>query len=215
MLRLLIALFVFAVSVSAAGGGAYLLFRKTAISETQIVFSYAGDLWSVPRSGGDAKRLTSGPGVETDPVFSPDGSQIAFVGEYDGNFDLFVMPASGGAPKRLTYHPAPDFPVAWTPDSKRILFGSFRANANDGVKLFTMPLEGGFPDEIPLPIADEGSYSPDGSHLASVPMVQYQPAWKRYRGGQTRKIWIADLSDSSVIRIPRENSNDFGPMWIG
>ena len=191
------------------------LFQKPALNHTQIVFSFAGDLWSVPRQGGDAKRLTTGTGVETDPVFSPDGSQIAFTGEYEGNVDLYVMPASGGTPKRLTYHPGPDFAVGWTPGGKRVLFASPRATAMDGLKLFTVPPEGGFPDEIPLPLAAEGSYSPDGSHLAYVPLFQWQEAWKRYRGGQTKRIWIADLSDSSITPIPRENSNDFNPMWIG
>jgi tricorn protease len=191
------------------------LFQKPALNHTQIVFSFAGDLWSVPREGGDAKRLTTGTGVETDPVFSPDGSQIAFTGEYEGNVDLYVMPASGGTPKRLTYHPGPDFAVGWTPGGKRVLFASPRATAMDGLKLFTVRPEGGFPDEIPLPLAAEGSYSPDGSHLAYVPLFQWQEAWKRYRGGQTKRIWIADLSDSSITPIPRENSNDFNPMWIG
>jgi tricorn protease len=191
------------------------LFQRPALSHTQIVFSFAGDLWSVPREGGDAKRLTTGTGVETDPVLSPDGSQIAFTGEYDGNVDVFVVLASGGTPKRLTYHPGEDLAVGWTPDGKRVLFASPRATAMDGLKLFTVPPEGGFPDEIPLPIAAEGSYSPDGSHLAYVPLFQWQEAWKRYRGGQTKRIWIADLSDSSITPIPRENSNDFNPMWIG
>jgi tricorn protease len=208
-------LFVLTCAASQAGSGDRLLLQRPALSATQIVFSYAGDLWSVPREGGEAKRLTTGPGVETDPVFSPDGSRIAFEGEYDGNIDVFVMPASGGEPKRLTYHPGPDWPVGWTPDGKRVLFGSTRTSATDGGKLFSMPADGGFPDEIPLPIADEGCYSPDGSHLAYVPLFQWQAAWKRYRGGQTKKIWIADLSDSSVSAIPRENSNDFNPMWIG
>jgi tricorn protease len=191
------------------------LFQRPALSHTQIVFSFAGDLWSVPREGGDAKRLTTGTGVETDPVLSPDGSQIAFTGEYDGNVDVFVVLASGGTPKRLTYHPGEDLAVGWTPDGKRVLFASPRATAMDGLKLFTLLPEGGFPDEIPLPIAAEGSYSPDGSHLAYVPLFQWQEAWKRYRGGQTKRIWIADLSDSSITPIPRENSNDFNPMWIG
>jgi tricorn protease len=214
--HLLRAIFVIVIaSISFAESGNRLLLQKPALSRTEIVFSYAGDLWSVPREGGEAKRLTTGPGVETDPVFSPDGSQIAFTGEYDGNVDVFVIPASGGMPKRLTYHPGPDAAVGWSPDGKRVLFVSMRASATDGPKLFTMPVEGGFPDEVPLPIAVEGSYSPDGSHLAYVPLFQWQEAWKRYRGGQTKKIWIGDLADSSVVPIPRENSNDFNPMWVG
>src|SRR2546428_12257899 len=99
MLRSILALLAFVLPVSAADTGAYLLLQKPALSATQVVFSYAGDLWSVPRGGGDAKRLTSGPGVETNPVFSPDRSQIAFKGEYDRNLDVFVMPASRGIPQ--------------------------------------------------------------------------------------------------------------------
>src|SRR6195256_7002261 len=101
--------------------------QRPALSETQIVFNYAGDLWSVGRKGGHATRLTVGVGVETSPVFSPDGSTIAFTGEYDGNTDVFTIPAAGGVPHRVTYHPAPDTAVAWTPDGKRILFRSTRA----------------------------------------------------------------------------------------
>ncbi len=204
-------LFVFTSILPAAD---YLL-QKPAVSSTHVIFSFAGDLWSVPRAGGEARRLTVGPGIETDPCFSPDGSQIAFTGEYDGNVDVFVMPAAGGAPKRLTWHPGADVAAGWTPDGKRVLFHSGRDTAMDGERLFTVPPAGGFPEEIPLPIAVEGSYSPDGSHLAYVPLFQWQEAWKRYRGGQTKKIWIADLADSSVVAIPRDNSNDFDPMWIG
>jgi tricorn protease len=193
-----------------------LLLRKPALSRTQIVFTYAGDLWTVSRDGGEAKRLTTAPGVETDAAFSPDGSTIAFTGEYDGNVDVFVMPASGGVPRRLTYHPGRDEAMGWTPDGKRVLFVSSRAVPNDGAMLYTLPVEGGgLPEELPLPIAVEGSYSPDGSHLAYVPLFQWQQAWKRYRGGQTKKIWIANLADSSITKIPRDNSNDFNPMWVG
>src|SRR5437764_5481212 len=93
----------------------HLLLRKPALSATQIVFSYAGDLWSVPRAGGDAKRLTAGPGVETDPVFSPDGTHITFTAENDGNVEVFVIPSARGVPQRLTYHPCLDSAVGWTP----------------------------------------------------------------------------------------------------
>src|SRR5277367_4312275 len=140
------------------------LLRSPAMNRTHIVFSYAGDLWRVPCTGGAAERLTSAPGTEINPVFSPDGQTIAFTGEYDGNTDAFTIPATGGDPKRLTHHPNRDTPVGWTPDGKNILFVSDRNIENDGARLFTVPLTGGFPQQIPLPLAVGGSYSPDGSH---------------------------------------------------
>jgi tricorn protease len=215
MVRKVTALYLLTLGFALAGDGPLLL-RKPTLSKTQIVFSYAGDLWSVPREGGDAKRLTTSPGVETDPVFSPDGTMIAFTGEYDGNQDVFVMPAAGGVPKRLTWHPGLDSAVGWTQDGKRVLFVSDRTQEADGAKLFTTTLDGGLPEQLPFPIALEGSLSPDGNHLAYVPLFQWQDAWKRYRGGQTRRIWMASLADSKVTPVPRENNaNDFNPMWVG
>jgi tricorn protease len=203
------------VSVCGAQAGKPLLLRSPAIGRSQIVFSYAGDLWSVGRDGGEAKRLTSGVGVETDPCFSPDGTQIAFTGEYDGNIDVYVIPASGGIPRRLTYHPAPDLPLGWTPDGKRILFVSGRDSATPVPHLFTISKEGGQAEPLPLPTGVAASYDATGSHLAYVPTAQWQRAWKRYHGGQTTPIWIADLATSHVEKVPRANSNDSNPMWIG
>jgi tricorn protease len=199
-----------------AEAGKPLLLRQPSVSRKQIVFSYAGSLWIAGREGGEARRLTTG-GHESHPIFSPDGTEIAFTGEYDGNVDVYVVPASGGVPRRLTYHPAADVAVGWTPDGKQVLFRSDRNAFADGVvQLFTISVEGGFPTPVPLVRANEGSYSPDGSRLAYVPVVQWQRAWKRYRGGQTRPIWIAHLADSHIeAKIPRDNSNDFNPMWVG
>ncbi len=205
----------FVAAVCAAQDNSPLLLQKPALSRTQIIFVYAGDLWSVPREGGDAKRLTTGAGVETNPMFSSDGTQIAFTGEYDGNVDVFVMPADGGFPKRLTYHPGDDNAVGWTPDGKQVLFRSPRNSFSYFDRLFTAPVRGGFPVELPLPMAVEGSFSPDGTRIAYVPIAQWQQAWKRYRGGQTTPIWIATLSNEHIEKIPRENSNDFNPMWVG
>ena len=98
----------FAVSLPLHAIGDKHLLQHPALSKDHIVFVYAGDLWSVDRNGGVASRLTVGVGVETAPAFSPDGSTIAFTGEYDGNVDVFTMPASGGVPHRVTYHPGAD-----------------------------------------------------------------------------------------------------------
>jgi tricorn protease len=196
-----------------------LLLRTPTLSRTQIVFSFAGDLWSVPRGGGDATRLTSGPGVKTLPVFSPDGTQIAFTGDVNGNQDVYVLPAAGGAPRRLTFHPGPDQALGWTPDGRRILFRSPRsAYANIVPKfqqLFTVAREGGPETGLPLPMGNEACFSPDGSRLAYVPLERKNFYFKRYRGGRTTPIWVARLSDSHIVEIPRHNSTDFNPMWIG
>ena len=193
-----------------------LLLRYPTVSETQIVFNYAGDLWIVSRDGGDARRLTSGIGTEALPYFSPDGSLIAFTGEYDGNLDVYVVPAAGGVPRRLTYHPAEEYVAGWTPDGKKVLFNSWgNSFMHFEDQLYTVPVDGGFPTALPLPIAEDASFSPDGSHIAYVPHPKWQQAWKRYHGGQTTPIWIADLKDSSIVKVPRENSNDHHPMWVG
>ncbi|MDX2041504.1 MAG: PDZ domain-containing protein [Acidobacteriota bacterium] len=193
-----------------------LLVRKPTMNRTHIVFQYAGDLWSVPRAGGEAARLTNGAGGEGNAIFSPDGQTVAFTGEYDGNVDLFTVPASGGVPKRVTSYPGVDALCNWTPDGKSLLFLSDRSSESRRfMKLFTVPVAGGLPAEIPLPTGHEGSFSPDGKSLAYEPLPRAFNAWKRYRGGQASYIWIAALSDSSTEKIPREDSNDFNSMWIG
>jgi tricorn protease len=201
-------------SVSFADENPPLLLHHPTINATQIVFVYAGDLWSVPRAGGVALRLTAGNGAASRPVFSPDGSEIAFTGDYDGNSDVYVIPASGGTPRRLTYHPAADLVIGWTRDGKSVLFSSNRQSYSRFSQLFTISRDGGFPVELPLPMAAEGSYSPDGKEFAYVPLEHAFEIWKRYRGGRTSPIWIAKLADSSIVPVPRDNTNDFNPMWV-
>lgn len=204
-----------------SGPKAPLLMQKPTVSKTHVVFSYADDLWSVPRAGGEARRLTSGQGVETDPHFSPDGQWVAFTGQYEGNDDVYVVSADGGDARRLTYHPGSDQVVGWSPDGKKVLFRSARNSYSRFTRLYTIAVEGtGLPEEVPLPIADHGCYSPDGKKMAYVPFHNgsrssgANVAWKRYRGGRQPVIWIADLSDSSVEKIDRKDSNDACPMWI-
>ncbi len=191
------------------------LFQKPAVNRTHIVFGYAGDLWIVPREGGDAKRLTAATGTETNPSFSPDGTLVAFTGEYDGNLDAFVVPATGGVPRRLTWHPGADLVQGWTPDGKGVLVTSNREAYLRGSRLFVARLDGGLEEQVPLPMAEEGSFSPDGARIAYVPLLRAFTVWKRYRGGQTTPVWIANLADSKVERVPRQNSNDFQPVWMG
>jgi tricorn protease len=192
-----------------------MLLRSPTINRNAIVFVFAGDLWITGRDGGDARRLTTGAGTETDPVFSPDGNTIAFTADYDGNTDVYVVEAAGGVPRRLTYHPGADAVAGWTVDGRAVLFRSSRESSSFYGRLFTMPLDGSNPTPVPLPMAAEGAYSPDGARLAYVPHFRAFAQWKRYRGGRTTPVWIANLADSSIEKIPRENSNDFNPMWIG
>jgi tricorn protease len=191
-----------------------LLLRHPSVSGTKIVFVYGDDLWQVSREGGVAERLTAGAGMKSFPSFSPDDSQIAFSANYDGNVDVYVMPATGGTARRLTYHPAPDAVMGWTRDGKQILFTSNRDSYSRFTRLFTVSAEGGFPTELPLPIAQDASYSPDGNQVAYVPLNHAFEIWKRYRGGRASPIWLARMSDSSITKIPRENSNDFNPIWV-
>jgi tricorn protease len=192
-----------------------LLLQEPAVSRTKIAFTYAGDLWTVDRSGGEAHRLVAPGGEHHSPIFSPDGTRVAYTCRQDGNVDVYVVDAGGGEPVRITYHPGTDVALDWTPDGSRILFSSNRATFRDLPQLYTVAATGGLPEELPLPSGAQASYAADGSHLAYVPYYQVEPAWKMYRGGQTTPIWIADLSDSSVVKIPRDNSNDRNPMWVG
>jgi tricorn protease len=198
----------------ASSQDAPILATSPTVNHTSVVFSYGGYLWSVPRAGGDARQLTTG-GHETAPIFSPNGNWLAFMGQYDGNADVYVMPADGGEPRRLTWHPGNDTPVGWTPDSKRVLFTSARTAYADFERLYTVPVEGGVPEVLPMWRGETASFSPDASHIAYVPNQRWQESWKRYRGGQTTPIYIVRLSDLQLERVPRENSNDDDPVWMG
>lgn len=198
-----------------AAPGEPLLLQQPTLSATRIAFVYGGEIWVVPRQGGQAVRLVSGQGRLSHPVFSPDGSQIAFTGRYDGNTDVYVVAATGGEPRRLTWHPGADEVVGWTPDGAQVLFRSARTAVRDRHQLFTVPAAGGAPRQVALPSGEEAAFSPDAARIAYVPIGQWQPAWKQYRGGQTTPIWVANLANARVTPIPRPNSNDRNPLWIG
>ena len=156
--------------------------------------------------------MTTGSGVESNPSLLPDGSSIAFTGQYDGNVDVFVMPSQGGVPRRVTWHPDPDTALGWTRDGKKVLFSSPRTSYSRFRELFLVGLDGGLEEKLPLPMGFEGAFSPGGDRLAYVPLSRAFGAWKRYRGGQATPIWIASLANSQIEKIPRENVQRLLPV---
>ncbi len=189
-----------------------------AVSQEKIVFSYANDLWISELNSNHVRRLTSHTGVESYPVFSPDGKWIAFSGEYDGNTDVYIISSQGGIPKRLTWHPYPDTVRTFTPDGKYIVFLSSRSSFTGARShLYKVSVEGGLPIPEKIPYAHKAFYSPDGKKIAYTPFREAFHQWKHYRGGTFSRIWIMTLSDNSIERIPQPEGrcNDTDPMWIG
>lgn len=193
------------------------LLRFPDVSQSHIVFTYGNDLWVVPKNGGLAHRLSSPPGVESFPKFSPDGKTIAFTANYDGNEDVYTIPALGGVPLRLTYHGQSDRVVDWHPDGNSILFASPRESGRERFNQFyKMPIGGGLPEKLPLPYAEFGSFSPDGKQLALTFRSQVFRNWKRYRGGWNAAIHIFNLENYASENISlNSNTSDELPMWSG
>lgn len=204
------------------------MLRFPAMYGNQIVFSYAGDLYIISDDGGIARRITSHVGYETFPRFSPDGTQIAFTGQYDGNTEVFVMPAVGGIPKRLTYTATlsrddvsdrmgpNNIVMGWTPDGKYITYRSRKQSFNDFTgQLFNVPAEGGITEELALSTGGFCSWSPDGKRLAYNRIFREFRTWKYYRGGMVDEIWIYDFSNRKTIKITDNDVQDIIPMWAG
>ena len=194
------------------------LMHTPAVSQNQIAFIYAEDLWVADKDGSSPRRLTIDEGVEGSPVFSPDGSMIAFSAEYDGNEDVFVVPSTGGVPKRLTWHPSWDAVQGFSPDGKKILFCSPRSTfTGRHAKMYTISVDGGQPEELPIPNAFNGVFSPDGKYLAYVPNYEVFNQWKHYRGGTLGRVWIMNLKNNEVTEIPKPEggSNEADPEWVG
>ncbi len=194
-----------------------LLLRYPNASHDHLAFLYAGDIWVANRDGSQPRRLTVHAGVKTTPHFSPDGAWIAYsAGSFERNFSVYVIPTVGGSPRQLTYHPAHAWAQGWTPDGTQILFSSARDTSTPRyTRFFTVPLSGGLPDALPLPMAARGAYAPDGQRLAYTRIPDPFTTWKRYRGGQVTTIWIIDLHTYVVEEIPNPQVNDSCPCWLG
>jgi tricorn protease len=218
MRRLVLFLLVIASSSTLRAAEDTRLLSMPAMSEKKIAFVYGEDLWTADRDGKNARRLTSDIGVESYPVFSPDGSMIAFSAQYDGNIDVFTIPVEGGAPTRLTTHPSPDVVRGFTPDGQSILFMSPRhVFTNRHAQLFTVPLTGGMPTQLPIPWGFEACYSPDGKYIAYTPVRDATAQWKHYRGGTHSRIWIYNVATHGVVELPqpKDRCNDLDPNWVG
>ena len=193
------------------------MLSQPALSARHLAFIYAGDLYVCDLDGRNVRRLTSDEGIERAPAFSPDGSQLAFSAEYDGNVDVFVVPVTGGVPRRLTWHPGPDVVQGFTPDGTRVLFTTPRAVFTTRyTQLFTVPVTGGVETALPIPHASRGSYSADGRRIAYNPLNPAHLQWKRYRGGSVATITIYDPATHATERIaqPASRANDVDPQWL-
>ncbi len=192
------------------------MMRYPDVSATQIAFVYAGDIWLVPKTGGTAFRVSSPRGEELFPKFSPDGSELAFTGDYDGNQDIYVMPVGGGLPRRITHHGAPDRLVGWYPDGKTLLFASSMTSPKDRFnQLYKVSATGGLPEKLPMPYGEFGAISPDGKRIAYTPISTDFRTWKRYRGGMNPDIWLFDLEKMTAKNLTDSPAAESIPMWHG
>jgi tricorn protease len=192
------------------------LLREPTISASDVAFAHGGDLWIVGREGGDARRLTSTPAVESNPHLSPDGRWLAFTSNRGGNPDVYVMPIDGGDPRRLTWHPGSDAARGWTPDGREVLFASDREAAPTPFdRLWTIPVTGGTPTRIAAPMATRGSFAADGRRLVYDRVDRWDVEWRNYRGGQNTPLTILDLGTLDETMLPNELTTDTRPVWLG
>ncbi|HYX07038.1 MAG TPA: hypothetical protein VE912_09935, partial [Bacteroidales bacterium] len=209
---LVVVLLLFSIHLKA---GEAKLLRQPAVSNNMVAFAYANDIWTVDLSGGEARQLTTFRGREFNPMFSPDGKWIAFSGAYDGNVDVYMIPATGGTVKRLTWHPGSDIVRGWTSDG-RVLFTSGRESAPIGYpKFYTISPDDAFPKAMPVPRGYRGSFSPDGKQFAYELVSPWDEEWRNYRGGQNKPVWVMNMEDYSITKVPDEkNVRNLFPVWL-
>jgi tricorn protease len=200
--------------------------RYPSLSNGTIVFVADGNLWRVSRAGGTAQRLTSDPGEDKMPRYSPDGKWIAFTASYQGNEDVYVIPAGGGAARRLTFQSDIDgiedrmgpnnMVVTWTPDSKNVVFLSRREAWNKWIaKLFAVPVSGGLPVALPLDSGGLLTYGPDGHSIAYNRIFRNFRTWKRYQGGLAQQVFTYDFETKQLTQITDWKGTNTAPMWYG
>ena len=202
------------------------LLRFPDIQGDRVIFTYAGDLWTAPSRGGTATHLTSHPGVELFAKFSPDGQWIAFTGQYDGDEQVYVIPSTGGEPRQLTFYPAKG-PLAprwgydnqvfgWTRDGKRIIFRSLRDSWTLPIaRLYSVSIDGGPAEALPMPTAGSGDFSPNGTEIVYSPQSRDFRSEKRYSGGQANQLYIFDTKTNSAKRITEGPRATRDAMWLG
>ncbi len=200
-----------------------LLLRDPALSNNNIAFVYAGDIWVADRDGANPRRLTSSPADEINPVFSPDGATIAYTANFENNQDVYIIPAAGGQPTRLTWHPGVDTVLDWTPDGSAVAFASARErNHGRSAQLYHVSVDGGLPEKQMEARIFRGSYDDAGRQFAYIPfgpayngLYGGSSGWRGYRGGTTPSVMIMDVDGDSAVEIPGERVNDIEPMAMG
>ena len=190
------------------------MLRHPDVSQSHITFVYAGDIWLVEKGGGVAHRLSSPPGEESFPRFSPDGSDIAFSGNYDGNQDVYVVPTVGGVPRRITHHPGGDRLIDWYPDGESLLYASgMKSGSQRFSQFYRTSSTGGLPSRLPLAYGEFAALSENAGQMVFQTITREFRTWKRYRGGMAPDLWLFDLEDSSSRRLTDNDANDSLPMW--
>ncbi|NIP43963.1 MAG: peptidase S41, partial [candidate division Zixibacteria bacterium] len=185
------------------------------VYDTLVAFVYGGDIWTVNATGGVARRITISDGTESYPKFSPDGSQIAFTGYYDGNRDVYVMNIYGGDIKRVTYHPSGDDVIGWHPVNGKIIFRSFRKDFVLGTRLYMIFPDGTGLEDVPIHEIHFGSFSPDGKRIAYTNVGREERNWKRYYGGTQEDVLLYDFDTKELQHLTDFKGSDRFPLWIG